>query len=341
MTEPVPADAQPAADPSAESGTAAGSSPDAPGAAGRDGAPPARKGAAEQAEPAESAEQAEPAEDPRPVERRTDLGTARLLPDLDRPRAWLLTVDGAPQSYVDLDDPLFLEFEYVQRLAHAADLAAPSGRPLDALHLGGGALTLPRYLAATRPGSRQRVVELDAALTGLVREYLPWAPRGIEVLAEDARAALAATPDADADLIVADVFGGSRIPAQLTSVEFVREAARVLRPDGLYAANLADAAPLDFARSQLAGLRAVFPEVCLVAEPSVLRGRRYGNLVLLAGRDPFPVAELARRTAGDPFPARVVHGDRLDLLVGRARPVTDATAAPSPAPPDGAFSIGG
>ena len=304
MTEPPPADAEPAADPSAV---------------------------------------ARPAEDPRPVERRTDLGTARLLPDLDRPRAWLLTMDGAPQSYVDLDDPLFLEFEYVQRLAHAADLAAPSGRPLDALHLGGGALTLPRYLAATRPGSRQRVVELDAALTGLVREYLPWTPSagGIEVLAADARAALAATPDADADLVVADVFGGSRIPAQLTSVEFVREAARVLRPDGLYAANLADAAPLDFARSQLAGLRAVFPEACLVAEPSVLRGRRYGNLVLLAGRRPFPVAELARRTAGDPFPARVVHGDRLDLLVGRARPVTDATAAPSPAPPDGAFGIGG
>ena len=294
-----------------------------------------------------------PADDPRPVERRTDLGTARLLPDLDRPRAWLLTMDGAPQSYVDLDDPLFLEFEYVQRLAHAADLAAPSGRPLDALHLGGGALTLPRYLAATRPGSRQRVVELDAALTGLVRAYLPWAPSaagvsaggvsagGIEVRAADARTALAATPDADADLIVADVFGGSRIPAHLTSVEFVREAARVLRPDGLYAANLADAAPLDFARSQLAGLRAVFPEVCLIAEPSVLRGRRYGNLVLLAGQRAFPVAELARRTAGDAFPARVVHGDRLDLLVGRARPVTDATAAPSPVPPDGAFSIGG
>lgn len=282
-------------------------------------------------------------EESRPVQRSVDLGVARLLPDVDRPRAWLLTMDDAPQSYVDLDDPLFLEFEYVQRLAHAADLAATSGVPLDVLHLGGGALTLPRYLAATRPGSRQRVVELDAALIALVAEVLPWEPpaHGITVTAADARTALAQTPDATVDLLIADVFGGSRIPAHLTSVEFVREAARVLRPDGYYAANLADSAPLDFARGQLATLRAVFPEVSLIAEPSVLRGRRYGNLVLLAGRRPFPVEELARRTSADPFPARVVHGDRLDLLIGRARPVTDATAGPSPVPPDGAFGVGG
>ncbi|MFC1442607.1 fused MFS/spermidine synthase [Streptacidiphilus sp. N1-10] len=301
-----------------------------------------------EAQPADPIDPGDPTDpvDPRPIERQVDLGTARLLPDLDRPRGWLLTMDDAPQSYVDLDNPLHLEFEYVQRLAHAADLAAPPGRPLDVLHLGGGALTLPRYLAATRPGSHQRVVELDAALIALVREQLPWTPSPggaevrIEVHAADARAALAASPDGSADLLVADVFGGSRIPAQLTSVEFVREAARTLRADGLYAANLADGAPLDFARSQLATVTAVFPEVCLVAEPSVLRGRRYGNLVILAGRQPFPVADLARRTAADPFPARVVHGDRLDLLRGKARPVTDATAAPSPAPPDGAFNLG-
>jgi spermidine synthase len=45
-----------------------------------------------------------------------------------------------------------------------------------ALHLGGGALTLPRYLAHTRPGSRQLVAEVDDALTDLVREHLPLPP---------------------------------------------------------------------------------------------------------------------------------------------------------------------
>ncbi|MFC5905924.1 spermidine synthase [Streptacidiphilus monticola] len=276
--------------------------------------------------------------DDEPVVRQVDHGLARLLPDLDRPHAWLLTMDGAPQSYVDLDDPAYLEFEYVQRLAHAVDRAAAPGAPVDVLHLGGGALTLPRYLAATRPGSRQHVVEFDAALIELVREVLPW-PVGITVAAADARKAVASAGTDSADVVVADVFGGDRIPAQVTSVEFLAEVRRVLRPGGLYAANLADGAPLDFLRGQLASAATLFPELCVLAEPAVLRGRRYGNLVLLASDAALPEAELTRVLAGDPFPARAVAGERLARLFAGAEPVTDATAAPSPPPPAGMFSV--
>ncbi|CAM5630474.1 fused MFS/spermidine synthase [Streptomyces hirsutus] len=105
-----------------------------------------------------------------PVTRAVGHGTAKLMPDVDRERAWLLTVDGAPQSYVDLDEPAHLEFEYIRRLGHVLDTLAEPGHPLDVLHLGGGALTLPRYLAATRPGSRQDVVEFDRELLDLVAE---------------------------------------------------------------------------------------------------------------------------------------------------------------------------
>lgn len=283
----------------------------------------------------------EPDEEPVPVHRAVALGAAGLLPDVDRPRAWLLTLDGTPQSYVDLDDPAHLEFEYARRLGHVVDTAAEPGRPLDVLHLGGGALTLARYTAATRPGSRQRVVEIDGPLVELVAEVLPWEGPGveIEVLVGDAREALAAAGDASADLVIADVFGGSRVPAHLTTVEFVREAARVLRPGGRYAANLADGPPLDFARAQAATVRSVLPENCLIAEPSVLRGRRFGNLVLVGSRSPVPTARLTRRLAADPFPARVVHGAELDRLVGDAAPVPDTAARPSPPPPKGAFTL--
>ncbi|MFJ3905612.1 spermidine synthase [Streptomyces sp. NPDC090025] len=276
-----------------------------------------------------------------PVIREVDHGTARLMPDVDTERGWLLTVDGAPQSYIDLDDPRHLEFEYARRLAHVLDLAAEPGEPLDVVHLGGGALTLPRYTAATRPGSRQRVAEADRGLLGLVAEVLPVpAEDGIAVYGADAREWLAAEPDASADVLIADVFGGSRVPAHLTSVDYAREARRVLRPGGVYAANLADGAPFAFLRGQLATFGAVFPELALIAEPGVLRGRRFGNAVLLAADREPDLAGLARRTAADPFPARVEHGAPLTRFIGDAVPVRDEDAVPSPVPPDGAFGIG-
>ncbi|MEZ7003150.1 spermidine synthase [Streptomyces sp. AD55] len=276
-----------------------------------------------------------------PVVRAVDHGTAKLLPDVDRRRAWLLTVDGAVQSYVDLDDPAHLEFEYALRLGHVLDTAAEPGRALDVVHLGGGALTLPRYVAVTRPGSRQDVVEADRGLLDLVAEHLPL-PDGAGIVphAADARAWLEAAPADSADVLVADVFGGSRVPAHLTTASYAREAERVLRADGVYAANLADGAPFAFLRSQLAGFAALFAELALIAEPGVLRGRRFGNTILLASHRPLDTAGLARRTAADAFPARVAHGAALREFVGDARPVPDEEARPSPEPPAGAFGIG-
>ncbi|MER5829670.1 fused MFS/spermidine synthase [Streptomyces sp. NPDC002130] len=276
-----------------------------------------------------------------PVTRTTDHGTAKLMPDVDRERAWLLTVDGAPQSYVDLDEPAHLEFEYTRRLGHVLDVVAEPGRALDVVHLGGGALTLPRYVAVTRPGSRQDVVEADRGLLELVAEHLPL-PEGASVALHtaDARAWLENAPANSADVLLADVFSGSRVPAHLTSVSYVREAARVLRGSGVYLANLPDAAPFAFLRSQLATLSDAFEELVLIAEPGVLRGRRFGNAVLVAGHRAIDVAALARLTAADAFPARVEHGAALREFIGGARAVRDEDAVPSPEPPDGAFGIG-
>ncbi|MGC9379378.1 spermidine synthase [Streptomyces sp. MH13] len=276
-----------------------------------------------------------------PVSRVTDHGTAKLMPDVDRERAWLLTVDGAPQSYVDLDEPAHLEFEYTRRLGHVLDTVAEPGRALDVLHLGGGAFTLPRYLAVTRPGSRQDVVEADRGLLDLVAEHLPLPDgSGITAHGADARAWLEAAPADSADVLVADVFGGSRVPAHLTSVDYAHRAARVLRADGVYVANLADGAPFPFLRAQLAGFATLFEELALIAEPGVLRGRRFGNAVLVAAHRPLDTAALARRAAADAFPARLEHGPALRAFIGDARPVRDEDAVPSPEPPAGAFGIG-
>lgn len=273
--------------------------------------------------------------------RAVDHGTAKLMPDVDRERAWLLTVDGAPQSYVDLDEPTHLEFEYTRRLGHVLDTVREPGRALDVLHLGGGALTLPRYVAATRPGSRQDVIEADKGLLELIEECLPVPDgAGIEAHRADARAWIEAAAPDSADILIADVFGGSRVPAHLTSTAYASAAERVLRPDGVYLANLADAAPFAFLRSQLATFATVFEEIALIAEPGVLRGRRFGNAVLVASHRPLDTAALARRTAADTFPARVEHGPALRDFIGAAVPVRDEDAVPSPEPPGGSFGIG-
>jgi spermidine synthase len=292
-----------------------------------------------------------------------------LVPDPDRSQAWTLLVDGTPQSHVDLDDPRHLEFEYMRRLGHLIDLAAPPARPLRVLHLGAGALTLARYVAATRPGSAQLAVESNAAVVELVRRRLPLTQRSrrtaaaqtaaarapasqtaagrapasqagrVRIRVGDARAVLEQVRAGSYDMVIADLFDGARTPAHLTSVEFVAAAARALTPSGIYAANVGDGPPLMHARAQVATVRSLLPHACLIADASVLRGRRFGNLILAASAAPLPVAGLTRRAAADPFPARVVHGDELVTFTGGARPVTDARARPSPAPPSDLFAL--
>jgi len=267
-----------------------------------------------------------------------------LLRDADRRGAWMLLIDGVPQSHVDLDDPGYLDFEYVRRIGHVIDEAAPAGQPLRVLHLGAGALTLARYVASTRPGSPQLAVEVDAALVDLIRLRLPPRNPRLRVRVGDARAELERLRPGSFDVVIADVFAGGRTPAHLTSAEFWAAARRVVHGtssgsrDGVVAANVADGAPLAHTRAQVATARAVFPHACLIADAAVLRGRRFGNLVLVASPEPLPVDALTRRTAGDPMPGRVVYGTDLVRFTAGAKAVTDATAVPSPAAPPGAFA---
>ena len=249
----------------------------------------------------------------------------------------MLLVDGVPQSHVDLDDPRYLDFEYVRRLGHVIDTAVPAAQPMRVLHLGAGALTLARYVTATRPGSTQVAVEVDTALIDLVRRKLPL--RGVRVRIGDARAVLERLRAGSFDVVIADVFDGGRTPAHLTSVEFMTAVRRVIRGGGVFAVNVADGAPLAHTRIQVATARAVFPQVALIGDAAVLRGRRFGNLVLVASPEPLPASTLTRLTAADPMPGRVLYDADLTRFAAGAKPVTDANASPSPEPPADAFAV--
>nr|WP_228507974.1 fused MFS/spermidine synthase [Herbiconiux sp. VKM Ac-1786] len=268
---------------------------------------------------------------------------ATLEEDRFRPGSQVLIVDGTPQSHVDLDDPRYLSFEYVRRIGHGIDLVAAPGAPITAVHLGGGAFTLPRYVEATRPGSRQQVVEIDSELVGFVREHLPL-PKGasIRVRHGDARAVLEKLPPGlrgTADVVVVDVFAGARTPAHVTSVEFYSAVAAVLSPTGLVAVNVADGAGLAFARSQAATLGQVFADVAIVADPQMLKARRFGNVVAFASNSPLPFERMPRLVASDPVPAKMVTGSELRQFTAGAAVATDQTAVKSPAPARSIFQV--
>jgi spermidine synthase len=257
------------------------------------------------------------------------------------PGAFELVVDGTPQSHVDPERPTELFFEYVSRMGQVID-QLPHG-PITALHLGAGAFTLPRYIEATRPGSRQQVIELEPALVELVRETIPL-PRGasIRVRTGDARAGLARLPAGlrgAVDVLVVDVFAGARTPAHVTSVEFYRECAALLAEGGVLLVNIADGGALAFARGQAATVSLVLADTAVLAESGVLRGRRYGNFVLVAANEELPLDWMPRLLAGGPHPASVVRGRDLRNWIAGAPVVQDATAVPSPPPGRSVFQI--
>ncbi|WP_437584127.1 spermidine synthase [Paramicrobacterium sp. CJ85] len=268
---------------------------------------------------------------------------ATIEPDQFVPGAYQLVVDGTPQSHVNMDDPRELFYEYVRRIGHVVDLVRAPGDPITAVHLGAGALTLPRYVDATRPGSRQQVIELERDLVDFVRATIPWSKRAqIRVRYGDAREVVERLPEGirgTADLVVSDIFNGAQTPAHVTTTEFYARIAALLAADGILAVNVADGPGLAFARAQAATLQAVFPEVAAFADTQILKGRRFGNVVLIASRSLLPLDLVPRLLAAGPYPAKLVAGPELRNFVAGARPVSDGAASPSPEPSRNVFDL--
>lgn len=268
---------------------------------------------------------------------------ATIEPDPYQDGAYILDIDGTPQSHVFIDDPSELFFEYIRRIGHVLDQVGEPGEPITAVHLGGGALTLPRYIEATRPGSRQQVIELEQDLIDFVREHLPLQKNAnIRIRYGDAREVLGKLPSGlhgNVDVVIVDVFSGARTPAHVTSVEFYTEAARLLAPSGVLIVNVADGPGLEFARGQAATLNAVLPHVIALAETQVLKGRRFGNVVLVGTQDAAIGHWLPRLLAGGPHPAKAVEGAEMRQFIGSAPIVLDTTAIASPTPNKTIFQI--
>jgi spermidine synthase len=253
-----------------------------------------------------------------------DTGTARFIPDPPGGPGVLLEINGAPSSHLDLRDPTQLLFEYMQWARAAIVQHVPPDQRLAALHLGAAGCALPRALDAQYPDATQIAVELDGELARLAREWfpLPRSPR-LRLRVAEAGEALAARPAGSHNVIVRDVFGERAVPPHLMTDGFVRHCARVLAPGGIYLANCAGTTTLEQARRELVTAARAFDHVAVIAEPGQFRGRRWGNVVILAGgRDAEETTNgLARRLRSLPIPARIVAGSEAVGWAGRAKPL--------------------
>ena len=258
-----------------------------------------------------------------------EVSRVELLRDLDRPTGRVLLVDGVEQSYVD-DDPAHLEFEYMQHMALVLDVVLSDARALRAVHLGAGALSMPRWLAATRPNSQQLAIEASKDVLAAAHDL---APVACEVRIDDAVQAVETLPAGEADIVIWDLYDGPRAITAGLTLESVLAMRRLLDDGGLALLNVSDMTPFDVVRPVVAALRTCFDDVVLLAEPSTLRGRRSGNCVLVGcvGAK-LPRAALARAGAAAPVRATVLAGDKLGDFVGDTKPATLADPLPPPDP---------
>ena len=220
-----------------------------------------------------------------------------------------LYVDGVESSAIDPSDPAHLEFEYMQQIRIAIDAIFPPG-PLRVLHLGAAGCALANALEAGRPNSRQLAIELDPELATLVREWfkLPTSPR-LRIRSEDARVTLE-TSKARWDVVVRDAFRNGRVPDQLATAEAAASAARIC-PSGLYALNVAGEKGLAPVYREVSALKESFAYLGAISDPAILRGKRNGNVILLASNGPLPLDEIDRMVRRLPLPTIVVGMDRL------------------------------
>ena len=273
---------------------------------------------------------------PRPCEVETAYHCARVVADPARPTGRTLYLDQLRHSYVDLADPTFLEFLYIKNFADVIDGKWPAGQPVRALHIGGGGLTMPRYLTATRPGSQNKVYEIDPGVIEVDKAELGAKPRppDLDVRIRDGRLGVRSEPDDSRDLVIMDAFGGIAVPWHLTTREIVADIRRVLTPDGIYTANIIDFGPQAFLKAEIRTVAAEFAHVGVIADPDELAGDAGGNFVLVASEQPLPSAAIRTRLGqraellDDPAGVRAFVGDA-PLLTDDYAPV-DQLLTPYP-----------
>lgn len=208
-----------------------------------------------------------------------------MRPDPARTGGRLLLLDGVESSYVDVDHPAHLEFEYLRNVARLVDHAFPRAERLRVVQIGGGPCALARYLQATRRDVHCHVIERDARVIAAANAEMGLVESAaITITIGDGRDVVRDISSGSTDVLVVDAFVGALVPHHLTTAEFTSDVRRVLRSNGLHLVNVIDLPPLEYASAIVATLAGAYRRALLMADPAVLGHRSSGNLVA-AGSD--------------------------------------------------------
>jgi spermidine synthase len=267
-----------------------------------------------------------------PCQWETAYSCATVVEDPDNASGRILRLDQLSHSYVDLDDPTYLDFRYIRDFVAVVEAQAPDG-PLVTLGVGGGGFTMPRYFAATRPGSENLVYEIDDALVDIGRRELgldpdAYAPSTISIVTEDARIALQYrvedTDEAAFDVVIGDAFSGTTVPWHLTTVEFIDNLEATMAPDGTYIMNVIDFGNRDFIRAEVVTAREVFANVAVLAPAAYFDDPNTGgNFVVVATDADIDRSTIEANLARRDSTSIVLDGAELDRWVGDASILTD------------------
>lgn len=256
-----------------------------------------------------------------PCQYETSYHCAIVVEDTGRTTGRTLLLDGVRNSYVDLADPTHLEYRYIRVIDDVVRVELGSGA-LAAAHIGGGGFTFPGYLAETRPGTSNTVLEIDQSLVDIGVDHLGLR-RPEDVVVGDARRSLLSIPDDSLDLLVGDAFSGYSVPWHLTTVEFIEEIAARLRPGGIYVANIIDYPDLGFVRREVAALLEVFEHVTVLAPPSYLEGSSGGNFVVVGSDESLDLAGIETEIGARGGVEKGLRGPDLTAFVDGAPPLVD------------------
>jgi spermidine synthase len=205
-----------------------------------------------------------------------------------------LVLDNLIHSYVNLKDPLHIEYKYEKIYSEVLKWRFEKNASFRSLTIGGGGYTFPRYMEVYYPNAHIEVVEIDPEITRIVYEHLglPASTR-IRTCNKDGRWFVMNCRE-KYDVLFIDAYNDLSIPYHLTTKEFAQSLQSIMNPDGILLTNIIDNFQKgSFLPSTLRTLRGVFGEknVHVISISPNFEKIGSATFIVVAGRDELNIRD--------------------------------------------------